>query len=640
MPPKRKRKRPVSPAQSAAGKPLSLAKGASGSGQQVQGQGQAVKVVIAERRQVIKAAFRGLVEAAKPDLSPEEVDAVVVNGMKWVSHQHYHQERGVAVFLGAGNFSQGGWKAGAVRAGFRKVVEQPSRPSTEPRPDRLVIVDEFRTSRVSSSVHARQPCELHLPDDRPRPADWVPPAGQVNHRLLRPAWSVRHAKCVRGLKWCHEVPPNPPPPPPPPAPLAQDPPAPAQEPPPPPPPAQDQPPAHPPPGPVQRPQAPSWGRWLDRDTNPCLNFQRIGESMQRPLELCRWDDLEALPPVGKEYQQRYKLVNDRLPKVRQRLHRAAEYRRGIDGRARNNAHSPSRTRIRFFRRAAGSTAPPPSSFRPNETPVAEAACTACTALVSASEICVRSEFCAPENLSHQEAFRARKQDLIAQFQRHSGDVGSPEVTIALWTHWIRARARIYHKQPKAFHSMRQFHILANKRRRLLAWLRNTRFDAYCRCISRLGLRDVFGTKQSGDRHLVGVPHGQQPPNAPDAVRRLRFSYLSKYRQKRSQMWKRLVPQLEVEDTLFPKPLATAMSGSVRRASGSGQQVQGQGQAVKVVIAERRQVIKAAFRGLVEAAKPDLSPEEVDAVVAHANQRMTMGSMQCCLAAGCRVPAGH
>ncbi|KAJ9524600.1 hypothetical protein QJQ45_024187 [Haematococcus lacustris] len=264
------------------------------------------------------------------------------------------------------NFSQGGWKAGAVRGGVRKVVEQPSRPSTDPRPDRLVIVDEFRPSRVSSSVHARQPCELHLPPNQPRPADWVPQAGQVNHRLLRPAWSLRHAKCVRGLKWCHEVPPNPPPPPP--APLAQDPPAPAQPPPlgqdPPPAPAQDPPPlppaqdppppvllaqaqpppaaqppppAQPPPGPVQRPQAPPWGRWLDRDTNPCLNFQRIGESMQRPLELCSWTDLEALPPIGKEYHQRYKLVNDRLPKVKQRLHRAAEYRRGIDGRARNNA---------------------------------------------------------------------------------------------------------------------------------------------------------------------------------------------------------------------------------------------------------------------------------------------------------------
>ncbi|KAJ9515838.1 hypothetical protein QJQ45_008719 [Haematococcus lacustris] len=37
--------------------------------------------------------------------------------------------------------------------------------------------------------------------------------------------------------------------------------------------------------------------------------------MQRPLEMCQWDDLEALPPIGEEYQQRYKLVNDRLPKV-------------------------------------------------------------------------------------------------------------------------------------------------------------------------------------------------------------------------------------------------------------------------------------------------------------------------------------
>ncbi|KAJ9529157.1 hypothetical protein QJQ45_007831 [Haematococcus lacustris] len=112
-------------------------------------------------------------------------------------------------------------------------------------------------------------------------------------------------------------------------------PPPAQDPPP-PPPAQAQPlPAAP--GPAPPPQAPPGGRWLDRDTNGCLNLQRIGESRQRPIELCRWDDLEALPPIGKEYQQGYKRVNDRLPIGRQWLHRAAEYRRGIDGRARNNA---------------------------------------------------------------------------------------------------------------------------------------------------------------------------------------------------------------------------------------------------------------------------------------------------------------
>ncbi|KAJ9525651.1 hypothetical protein QJQ45_003331 [Haematococcus lacustris] len=262
------------------------------------------------------------------------------HGQQLSEHQHgvrAASRLAVAVFLGAGCFSGGGWKAKAVWDGFRKVVEQPSRPSTDPRPDRLVIVDEFRTSRVSSSVHARQACELHLPDDQPRPEDWVPPAGQVNQRLVRPAWSLRHAKYVRGMQWCHQVPPNPP------APVQDPPPAPAQDPPPAPPPAQAAPPpaqAQPlpaAPGPVPPPQAPSWGRWLDRDTNSCFNFQRIGESTQRPLELCSWKDREALPRIGKEYQQGYKGVNDRLPKVRQRLHRAAEYRRGIDGRARNNA---------------------------------------------------------------------------------------------------------------------------------------------------------------------------------------------------------------------------------------------------------------------------------------------------------------
>ncbi|KAJ9531234.1 hypothetical protein QJQ45_006666 [Haematococcus lacustris] len=48
--------------------------------------------------------------------------------------------------------------------------------------------------------------------------------------------------------------------------------------------------------------------------------------------------------------------------------------------------------------------------------------------------------------------------------------------------------------------------------------------------------------------------------------------------------------------------------------------------------ERRQVIKAGLRGLVKAALPDLSPAQVDAIVAEINKRMTMGSKQCCLTA--------
>ncbi|KAJ9529145.1 hypothetical protein QJQ45_007815 [Haematococcus lacustris] len=41
---------------------------------------------------------------------------------------------------------------------------------------------------------------------------------------------------------------------------------------------------------------------------------------------------------------------------------------------------------------------------------------------------------------------------------------------------------------------------------------------------------------------------------------------------------------------------------------------------------------AGIRSLVEAAQPDLSPAQVDAVVAEINKRMTMGSKQCVLAA--------
>ncbi|KAJ9522184.1 hypothetical protein QJQ45_005239 [Haematococcus lacustris] len=58
-----------------------------------------------------------------------------------------------------------------------------------------------------------------------------------------------------------------------------------------------------------------------------------------PLELCQWEGLAALPPVGDKYQQHYELVKDRLPKGKQRLHRAAEYRRGLEARARNNAYA-------------------------------------------------------------------------------------------------------------------------------------------------------------------------------------------------------------------------------------------------------------------------------------------------------------
>ncbi|KAJ9519547.1 hypothetical protein QJQ45_000636 [Haematococcus lacustris] len=69
-------------------------------------------------------------------------------------------------------------------------------------------------------------------------------------------------------------------------------------------------------------------RWLDWDTIPCLNVQRIGEGVQRPMDLGSWK--ESQPAPGKEYQQRYKLVNDCLPKGRQRILYAINVNRRLE----------------------------------------------------------------------------------------------------------------------------------------------------------------------------------------------------------------------------------------------------------------------------------------------------------------------
>ncbi|KAJ9529511.1 hypothetical protein QJQ45_013864 [Haematococcus lacustris] len=405
---------------------------ASGSGQQDkgQGQGQAVKVVIAERRQVIKAALRSLVEAAQPDLSPAEVDAVVAKVHKRMTMGSKQCVLAAVSCLSVllqsflGQPTRGFPAAGpapgpppppdpayppyahprlATRTSPRSAA-----PAQPPPPVPLNILDPKLLVQIRDAMELltkasvlehlmrgphhsgikllpaevavfeqpssawlismlKQLDEEHLRGDgntlnanattiitsiqefyrHPgRFIGWWCKAfgvveggfsrtmkkhfpqlvlGRLDYSQPDPQhrWRLPANSMLRQPRWKEEVAKHRPPPPP------------AQAPPP-PPPAQAQPlPAAP--GPAPPPQAPPGGRWLDRDTNGCLNLQRIGESRQRPRELCRWDDLEALPPVGREYQQGYKRVNDRLPKGRQWLHRAAEYRRGIDGRARNNA---------------------------------------------------------------------------------------------------------------------------------------------------------------------------------------------------------------------------------------------------------------------------------------------------------------
>ncbi|KAJ9527256.1 hypothetical protein QJQ45_025517 [Haematococcus lacustris] len=191
-----------------------------------------------------------------------------------VSQQEWGTRKQLVVFFGnAGIGTRGGWGAKAVLQACRKVVERPnSGKPTDRVPGKVVTVDEFRTSRVSSILNSPQPCEEELDRSKPtRLEGWKPKPGQVQDRLLRSAWSKRFEAPVRGLMWCPWL-------------------------------------AQATPGKL--------GKWVDRDCNAALNLQRAGESKWRPLELCRWQHRGRLPAQGKEYPALgFKMLRERAPKA-------------------------------------------------------------------------------------------------------------------------------------------------------------------------------------------------------------------------------------------------------------------------------------------------------------------------------------
>ncbi|KAJ9523764.1 hypothetical protein QJQ45_019963 [Haematococcus lacustris] len=127
---------------------------------------------------------------------------------------------------------------------------------------RVVLVDEHRTTRVSSAVNGQQPCEEQLNQElptRPKRSKRTKGKGKAQGKAAK-------AK-----------------------------------------------------------QAPQPGRWLDRDCNAALNMQRIGESRWRPLELCWWPEQWKLPAKGKEYPGLgYKRLRDKPPKAQEQQQQPAE----------------------------------------------------------------------------------------------------------------------------------------------------------------------------------------------------------------------------------------------------------------------------------------------------------------------------
>ncbi|KAJ9531989.1 hypothetical protein QJQ45_003694 [Haematococcus lacustris] len=159
-----------------------------------------------------------------------------------------------------------------------------------------------------------------------RPAGWKPPAGQVEHRLVRTAWSQQRDQPVRGMMWCPVGAPRKPPQPPrnsqeatqtaasEPGPSTPLPAKRSKR-------TKAEPAAEPNKGKgkaAKAKPAPQPGRWLDRDCNAALNMQRIGESKWRPLELCFWPEQGKLPAKGKEYPGLgYQRLRDKPPKAQE-----------------------------------------------------------------------------------------------------------------------------------------------------------------------------------------------------------------------------------------------------------------------------------------------------------------------------------
>ncbi|MGQ0560216.1 MAG: 30S ribosomal protein S15 [Sphingosinicella sp.] len=82
----------------------------------------------------------------------------------------------------------------------------------------------------------------------------------------------------------------------------------------------------------------------------------------------------------------------------------------------------------------------------------------------------------------------RKQKIIKQNARTSGDTGSPEVQVAILTERINNLTEHFKSHAKDNHSRRGLLMLVNKRRSLLDYLRRSDAPRYNALIAKLGLR--------------------------------------------------------------------------------------------------------------------------------------------------------
>ena len=83
---------------------------------------------------------------------------------------------------------------------------------------------------------------------------------------------------------------------------------------------------------------------------------------------------------------------------------------------------------------------------------------------------------------------ARKQEIIAKYQTHEGDTGSPEVQVAILTERINHLTEHLKNKTIDNHSRRGLFKMVGQRRGLLKYLEKTDIERYRSLIEELGLR--------------------------------------------------------------------------------------------------------------------------------------------------------
>ena len=84
--------------------------------------------------------------------------------------------------------------------------------------------------------------------------------------------------------------------------------------------------------------------------------------------------------------------------------------------------------------------------------------------------------------------KAKKKEIMNQYELHEGDTGSSEVQVALLTERIKQLTTHMAANRHDYHTQRGLLKLVGRRRRLLSYINNQDVKRYKSLIARLGLR--------------------------------------------------------------------------------------------------------------------------------------------------------